>query len=92
MIFYLIINNYQLLYIYKMKKFTQSVFLILALFCATNIMAQNNRPGPPPPPGLPQPEDDNDNNSGVPLDGGIAIFILGAAAYGIKKLREDNSK
>lgn len=43
-------------------------------------------------------EDKNDDDSGskgestsVPLDGGLSILLLGAAAFGVKKLR-DNKK
>ncbi len=31
------------------------------------------------------------NNSSVPLDGGLSILLLGAAAFGVKKLRENKS-
>ncbi len=38
---------------------------------------------PPPPPGLCDPPDDS-----VPLDGGLSVLLLGAAAFGLKKLRD----
>ncbi|GAA4801076.1 PID-CTERM protein-sorting domain-containing protein [Litoribaculum gwangyangense] len=31
----------------------------------------------------------NNNHDSVPLDGGLGILLLGAAAFGIKKLREN---
>ncbi len=58
-------------------KSKKSIILVFTLTCSASLMAIT-----PPPPGL---------NPGVPLDGGIAALILGAAAYGIKKLR-DNRK
>lgn len=42
--------------------------------------------GPPPPPGLPIPPEDS-----IPLDGGLAILAVGAAAFGIKKLRDSKT-
>ena len=63
-------------------KTMKATLLVFAFVCTTSLMAQG-----------PGGFDDNveDNNSSVPLDGGIAILIVGAAAFGIKKLR-DNKK
>ncbi|MCF8274061.1 MAG: hypothetical protein K9I95_09530 [Flavobacteriaceae bacterium] len=37
--------------------------------------------------------DDNSegNNDSVPLDGGLSILLLGAAAFGVKKLRDNKN-
>lgn len=64
-------------------KIMKATLLVFAFVCTTSVMAQG-----------PGGFDDNvidDENSSVPLDGGIAVLILGAAAFGIKKLR-DNKK
>ena len=31
------------------------------------------------------------NNDSVPLDGGLSILLLGAAAFGVKKLRDNKN-
>lgn len=31
----------------------------------------------------------NNNHDSVPLDGGLGILLLGAAAFGVKRLREN---
>ena len=33
----------------------------------------------------------NDNTDSVPLDGGLGLLLLGAAAFGVKKLRKDKN-
>ena len=33
----------------------------------------------------------NKKTDSVPLDGGLGILLLGAAAFGVKKLRENNN-
>ena len=56
------------------KMFSKAVaFAAFALFATTNIMAQ---------PGF------NDNVQDVPLDGGLLALLIGAAAFGVKKLRD----
>jgi len=56
-----------------------SIVIIFAIVCSTGLNAQ----GPPAP-----PTDDTDNNGDtIPIDGGLAILLAGAAAFGIKKLR-----
>ncbi|KAA5827597.1 hypothetical protein FPF71_01780 [Algibacter amylolyticus] len=74
----------------NLLKTIKAVLLVFAFISTTSLMAQ----GPQGPPAFGSGDDsDNviDNNQGVPLDGGIAALIIGAAAFGIKKLR-DNSK
>lgn len=56
--------------------------IVLALVCTSNLSAQG---GPPTGP------QDTVDNTGVPLEGGLAILLVGAAAIGIKKYR-DNRK
>ncbi|MDO7172975.1 PID-CTERM protein-sorting domain-containing protein [Mariniflexile sp. AS56] len=34
------------------------------------------------------PKKDKNNGDSIPLDGGLAILLVGAAAFGIKKLRK----
>jgi hypothetical protein len=67
----------------KNLKTLKATILVFAFVCTTSLMAQG-----------PGGFDDNveDNNSGVPLDGGIAVLIIGAAAFGIKKLRDNTKK
>lgn len=65
----------------KISKISKVAFVLFTLAYSVSAMAAG--PGVPPP-GLP-------DNSGVPLEGGIAALLIGAAAYGIKKLR-DNRK
>lgn len=43
-----------------------------------------------PPEGASEVSDSNKPDS-IPLDGGLAILLIGAAAFGVKKLR-DNKK
>ncbi|MDO7171990.1 PID-CTERM protein-sorting domain-containing protein [Mariniflexile sp. AS56] len=59
--------------------------VIIAFICTTNIQAQ----GIAGPPNLGGQSDNNvqDNPDSIPLDGGLAILLAGAAAFGIKKLR-----
>jgi len=60
-----------------------TILIIFAFVCTANLNAQGMPPG-----GAINTID----NEGVPLDGGIAALIIGAAAFGIKKLRDNNKK
>ncbi|XMO88106.1 hypothetical protein AAFN75_07380 [Algibacter sp. AS12] len=62
-------------------KTLSSFIVIFTLVCTTNVNAQQG-----PPPGLDNTIDND--NSGVPLDGGLAILVIGAAALGIKRYRD----
>jgi len=55
--------------------------IIFAIASTTSLSAQAQGP--------PELTLDNDTGSGdsIPLDGGLAILLVGAAAFGIKKLR-----
>jgi hypothetical protein len=55
-----------------------SLVIIFAFTCTMNISAQVDPPA-------------TDVADTIPLDGGLAILLIGAAAFGIKKLR-DNKK
>ncbi|MFD2724910.1 PID-CTERM protein-sorting domain-containing protein [Hyunsoonleella rubra] len=57
----------------KMFSKTTVAFIAFALIAATNLMAQ---------PGF------NDNVKDVPLDGGLVALLIGAAAFGVKKIRD----
>lgn len=57
--------------------FIKSIVIVFALIYTANI----NALGLPPPPGLP--------HDSVPLDGGLTILAIGAAIFGVKKLREN---
>ena len=63
----------------------KAIIAVFAFVCTTSVMAQG--------PSGPGSFDDNvnDNNSSVPIDGGLAVVILGAAAFGIKKLRDNKN-
>lgn len=67
----------------NLLKSVKAIVLVLAFVSSTSLMAQG-----------PGGFDDNveDNNTSVPVDGGLAVLIIGAAAaLGYKKLR-DNKK
>ena len=55
------------------------IILIFALIFSTTMSSQIAKLGPPPP-GLPL--------DSVPLDGGLLYLVIGAAFYGVKKVRE----
>ena len=61
-------------------KYIKATLYVFAFICTTSMMAQ---------PGF----DDNviDNNDAIPLDGGLTILLVGAAAYGVKKLRDNKN-
>ncbi|MEP3838908.1 MAG: hypothetical protein ABJM36_14745 [Algibacter sp.] len=78
------------------SKTISSMIIVFAIICTSNLNAQIPGGGPGGgglggAPALP-PTDTVDHNKGVPLDGGLAILIIGAAAFGIKKLRDNNKK
>ncbi|WP_411894391.1 PID-CTERM protein-sorting domain-containing protein [Winogradskyella sp. A2] len=52
-----------------------TLFIVLAIVCTTSLNAQA------PPGGATDTQD-------VPLDGGLIALVIGAAAYGVKKLRD----
>jgi len=56
----------------------QIIVLTLALTCTASINAQ--------------PSFDDDVEDGIPLDGGLSLLVAGAAAYGVKKLRQLKDK
>ena len=57
------------------------IFLIFSTNVDAKILNLGVRPyGPPPPPGF----------DSIPLDGGLAILLLGAGFLGVKKLKENN--
>ena len=53
--------------------------IVIAMVSTTNLNAQG------PPGGA------TDTQDAIPLDGGLIALVIGAAAYGVKKLR-DNKK
>jgi hypothetical protein len=58
-------------------KSAKAMILVLALVCTTSLMAQ---------PGF---DDNVEDNNSVPIDGGLAVLIIGgAAAIGLKKFRD----
>ncbi|WP_411894393.1 PID-CTERM protein-sorting domain-containing protein [Winogradskyella sp. A2] len=59
----------------KLSKFIGTLAIVLALVATTNLNAQG------PPGGETDTQD-------VPLDGGLIALVIGAAAYGVKKLRD----
>ena len=61
----------------------RNIAIVMSITCATSLYAGNGNPGVPPT-GTTQTDD---NTPKVPLEGGLSILILGAAAFGIKKLR-----
>jgi hypothetical protein len=61
-----------------------SIGIIFAITCTTSLSAQGI-------PGGVDPPVEGEGGDAIPLDGGLAILLIGAAAFGIKKLR-DNKK
>lgn len=68
----------------KIFKAVSTMLVVFAFVCTANLNAQGI------PPGGETNTLDNHQNQGVPLDGGMAAVIIGAAAFGIKKLRDHN--
>jgi hypothetical protein len=60
-----------------------SIGIIFAITCTSSLSALAIDTTPP--------GGDTNTTDAIPLDGGLAILLIGAAAFGIKKLR-DNKK
>lgn len=66
----------------NLLKSVKAIVLVLAFVSTTSLMAQG--PG-----GFDDNVQDNNDNTSVPVDGGLAVLIIGAAAaLGVKKLRD----
>lgn len=63
----------------KFLKFISTMAIVIAMVVTTNLNAQ----GPP--------GGSTDTQDAIPLDGGLIALVIGAAAFGVKKLR-DNKK
>lgn len=61
----------------KSKLFT----IVFGLIATMNLFAQG-----------PVFDDNVQDVNGIPLDGGLSLLVAGAAAYGIKKLRENKNE
>lgn len=59
-------------------KTLKATILVFAFVCTSNVMAQG-------------PGGFDDNVKDVPLDGGLAVLLVGAAAFGVKKLRDNKN-
>ncbi len=57
-------------------KVISAMVIVLAMVCTTNLNAQT------PPGGA------TDTTDAIPLDGGLIALVIGAAAFGVKKLRD----
>jgi hypothetical protein len=57
----------------RLRKFIGTVAIVLAMVCTTGLFAQ-------------QPPGGQTDTVDVPLDGGLIALVIGAAAYGVKKL------
>jgi hypothetical protein len=57
-------------------KVISAMVIVLAMVCTTNLNAQG------PPGGA------TDTQDAIPLDGGLIALVIGAAAFGVKKLRD----
>ncbi|WP_178988902.1 PID-CTERM protein-sorting domain-containing protein [Winogradskyella schleiferi] len=62
----------------KFIKVISTVVIVFAIVSTTNLYAQG------PPGGA------TDTQDAIPLDGGLIALVIGAAAYGVKKLRDNN--
>tara|TARA_B100000809_G_C15072302_1_gene506542 strand:- start:711 stop:929 length:219 start_codon:yes stop_codon:yes gene_type:complete len=58
----------------------KSLIIILTLLFAVSVHAQ------------PGGDASDDVRDAVPIDGGLSLLVAGAAAYGIKKLRDTKNK
>ena len=68
----------------KLLKATSTLLFVITLVFTTPIHAQA------PPTGVTNTQDSNNSTQdSIPLDGGFAALLIGAAAYGIKKLRNN---
>ncbi len=57
-------------------KVISAMVIVFAMVCTTNLNAQA-------PPG-----GETDTTDAIPLDGGLIALVIGAAAFGVKKLRD----
>ena len=65
-----------------------SIVIIFTITFTTGLSAQGGNPGIP---GGADPPVEGEGGDAIPLDGGLAVLFIVAAAFGIKKLR-DNKK
>ncbi|MCB4798121.1 PID-CTERM protein-sorting domain-containing protein [Neotamlana laminarinivorans] len=74
----------------KLYKKIASVSFILAITCSNNLFASTNKGSWID---LWSQNRDSSSNShtSVPIDGGLGILVLGAAALGAKKLRQNKN-
>jgi hypothetical protein len=78
----------------NISKLLGSLIIILALTFSTSSYALGSDDDQSSAPSNDSGSNDSGSNEGsasVPLDGGLSILLLGAAAFGVKKLR-DNKK
>ncbi|KAA5827601.1 hypothetical protein FPF71_01800 [Algibacter amylolyticus] len=73
------------------SKTVSRIIIVFALVCFSNNLNAQFGPGGGPGSGPGGPPTDTVDNGDVPLDGGLAILLLGAAAFGIKKLRDNKN-
>ena len=64
-------------------KTLSTLAIIFAFTCTTSLSAQG--PGGPPPGATDTTDNEGD---AIPLDGGLTALLIGAAAFGIKKIRD----
>ncbi|WP_296313366.1 PID-CTERM protein-sorting domain-containing protein [Winogradskyella sp. UBA3174] len=58
-------------------KVISTMVVVFAMVCTTNLNAQQGPPGGA-----------TDTQDAIPLDGGLIALVIGAAAFGVKKLRD----
>ena len=80
----------------KISKLFGSLIVILALTFSTSSYAgsdddDSNSNADSDSSSYDMPSSDDNGSTSIPLDGGLSILLLGAAAFGVKKLR-DNKK
>ena len=71
----------------KISKLLGALILVLALTFSTSSYADNSDDSS----GSSESSESSDSNGSsdsIPLDGGLSILLLGAAAFGVKKLRD----
>ena len=65
----------------KVFKALSKLIIVVAIICTTNLKAQTTPPG-----------GSTDTTDALPLDGGLVALLVGAVAFGVNKLYNNNDK
>jgi hypothetical protein len=70
----------------KRNTFFKTIFNLIAIFAIMGTTTLNALQGPGGPPGGP-----TDTIDSLPLDGGLIALLIGAVAFGVKKLYDNKN-